>query len=100
MSRRRKRPKGAVTGIEAPAYAAEGHKSLCMAAVATHTQKTMLQTPAAQILVKLSPNVARRRPPVLGHLLRKRRVVLLDDPIWKRLLWAMALIAVRTPVRL
>lgn len=68
-----------------------------MAVVAAYTQETMLQTPAAQKLVKLSPHVTRQWPPLTGHLLRKRRVVLLDDPIELRVFGAMALVGVRIP---
>ncbi len=69
-----------------------------MAAVAAHTQESMLQAPAAQKLAKLSAHVTRQRPPLTSHLLHKRRVVLLDDPIEQRFLGAMALVGVRIPV--
>ena len=58
----------------------------------------MLQTPAAQELFKLTTYVVGKPSSLTFHLLNKRRVVLLNDPIEQRLLGAMALVSVRIPV--
>ena len=79
--------------------AAEGDQALRMAAVAAHTQESMLQAPAAQELVNLPAHVVRQRPALARHLIHECRVVLLDDPVEQRLLGPVALVAARIPLR-
>ena len=80
----------AATRAKAAAFAAECDEFLCLASLASHAQKSMLEPTTLQIVLEFALNMAGQRSPGGGQVREKARIVLFDDLIQQSPFGSMA----------
>jgi hypothetical protein len=94
VSRGLDHPPSAARRAEAPSLAGKRDQVFVAAAIALHAHETVLEPPAAQVILELAKHKAWQRVLVPLEIIPQGRQMLFDDGIERRVLWLMALVPV------
>jgi hypothetical protein len=70
----------------------EGDQVLAVSRGTAHTQETVFETPAFQVIIEVALHIARQYPALRRQMHHECRVILIDDPVEQRMLGPMALL--------